>query len=62
MIDIKRVLLQCFINFFDKKTAGGAVKNENKSSKELAQKLLKPIIRKTKKRKVLIFHRQYLGC
>ena len=37
---------------FDKKTAGGAVKNENISNKELAEELHRPIIRKSKKRKV----------
>ena len=38
--------------FFDKKTSGGTVKNENISNKELAEKLHKPIIRKFKKRTV----------
>ena len=45
---------------FDKKTSGGAttraiksaIKNENISNKELAEKLRKPIIKKFKKRKV----------
>ena len=39
-------------NFFDKKTSGGAIKNENMSNKELAEELRKRIIRKFKKRKV----------
>ena len=39
-------------NFFDKKTSGGTVKNENISNKELAEELQKPIIRKFEKRKV----------
>ena len=39
-------------NFFDKKTSGGSIKNENISSKVLAEELHKPIIRKLKKRKV----------
>ena len=38
--------------FFDKKTFGGTVENEIKSNNELAEKLLKPIIRKFEKRKV----------
>ena len=38
--------------FFDKTTSGGAVKNKNISNKELAGELFKPIIRKSKKRKV----------
>ena len=38
--------------FFDKKTSGSGIKNENMSNKELANKLYKPIIRKSNKRKV----------
>ena len=38
--------------FFDKKTSGGPIKNENMSNKELAEELHKSIIRKFKKRKV----------
>ena len=38
--------------FFDKKTSSGTVKNENISNKELAEELLKSIIKKLKKRKV----------
>ena len=38
--------------FFDKKTSGGTVKNENVSNKELAEELHKPIIRKLNKRKL----------
>ena len=37
--------------FFDKKTAGGAVKNETIQNKELAEELHKPIIKKLKKEK-----------
>ena len=49
--------------FFDEKTAGGAVKNETILNKELAEWLHKPITRKLKKRKsILTFYRQYLGC
>ena len=35
-----------FYKIFDRKTAGGAVKNDNMSNKELAEELHKPIIRK----------------
>ena len=38
--------------FFNKKTSGGTVKNENISNKELAEELRKPIIKKFKKRKI----------
>ena len=36
---------------FDKKAPGSGIKNENISSKELAEELHKPVIRKFKKRK-----------
>ena len=49
---IKEVLLQWFITFFDKKTSGSGIKNENISKNELAEELHKPIIRKFKKTKV----------
>ena len=38
--------------FFDKRTSGGTIKNENISNKELTEELHKPITRKFKKRKV----------
>ena len=38
--------------FFDKKTSGLGIKNENISKKELAEELHKQIIKKFKKRKV----------
>ena len=38
--------------FFDKKTSGSCIKNENISNKELAEELDKPIIKKFKKRKL----------
>ena len=38
--------------FFDKKTSGSGIKNENISNKELAEELHKPIIKKFYKRKV----------
>ena len=52
MMDIKEVLLQWYIIFFDKKTASsGAIKSEIMSNQELAEKIHKPITRKFKKRK-----------
>ena len=41
--------------FFDKKTSGETVKNENISSKELAEELDKPVIRNFKKKEVHSF-------
>ena len=41
--------------FFYKKSSGGAVKNENTSNKESAEKLRKPIIRIYEKIKVHSF-------
>ena len=49
--DVNVDLLEWFINFL-KKTFGGTVKNEIMSNKGLAEELEKPIIRKSKKRKV----------
>ena len=51
-----------FYSFFDKKTSGGAIKNEIMSNKELAEELHKPIIIKFEKKSTIIFYRQYLGC
>ena len=51
-MDIKGVLLPCFINVLIKKTSGGVIKNEVISNKELAKELHKSIIRKFEKRKV----------
>ena len=44
--------------FFDKKSSGGTVKNENISNKELAEELHKPNF---KKEKYNDLYRQYLG-
>ena len=38
--------------FFDKKTSGSSIKNENVLNKKLAKELHKPIIRTFNKRKV----------
>ena len=45
-------LASMLYKFFEKKSSGGAIKNEIMSDKELAEKLHKPIIRKFEKRKV----------
>ena len=45
-MDIKEVLLQLFINFFDKKSLGGAIKSETMANQGLGEELHKPIIRK----------------
>ena len=69
MMDIKKVLLQCFITSLIKKTfamranklAGSGIKSKNSSNKELAEELHKPIIRKSKKKKsTLTFYRHIL--
>ena len=51
MMDIKQVLVQWFISFFNKNLSGGAVKNEIKPSQQLAAELQKPIVTKFEKRK-----------
>ena len=51
MMDIKEVLSMVY-NFFDKRTSGSSIKNENISDKESSRELHKPIIRKFNKRKV----------
>ena len=38
--------------FFDKKTSGSSIKNENMSDQQLAEEFHQPIIKKLKKRKV----------
>ena len=38
--------------FFEKKTSGSGINNENMSDQQLAEELHKPIIKKFKKRKV----------
>ena len=47
----KRKLASMVYKFFNKKTSGGAVKNEIISYKKLANELHKPIIRKFEKKK-----------
>ena len=48
----QRALASMVYKFFDKKTSGSGIKNENISNKELAEDLHKPIIRKFNKRNV----------
>ena len=48
----QRGLASMVDKFFDKKTSGSGIKNENISNKELAEDLHKPIIRKFNKRNV----------
>ena len=48
----QRGLASIVYKFFDKKTSGSSIKNENISPKELAEELHKPNIRKFNKRKV----------
>ena len=47
----ERGLASMVYKFFDKKTSGSGIKNENISNKELAEELHKPIIRNFKKEK-----------
>ena len=48
----QRGLASMVYKFFDKKTSGSGIKNENMSDQQLVEELHKPIIRKFKKRKV----------
>ena len=48
----QRGLASMVYKYFDKKTSGSGIKNENISNKELAEELHKPIIRKFNKIKV----------
>ena len=48
----QRGLASMIYKFFDKKASGGTAKDEIMSSKELAEELHKPVIKKFEKRKV----------
>ena len=48
----QRGLASMVYKFFDKKTSGSGIKNENTSDQQLVEALRKPIIKKFKKRKV----------
>ena len=57
----QRGLASMVYKFFDKKSKGSGIINE--PNYQLANELHKPIIRKFKKKKsLLIFKREYLGC
>ena len=51
-MNINVELFQWFLNFFDEKTSGGAIKKKIMQNEELPKKLHKPIIRKIDKRKI----------
>ena len=62
-IDIKEVLYQSFMNFFDQKSSGSDFRSKIMSNQELAEELHKPIISKFQKRKVYSsFKVNILGC
>ena len=50
--EYRRGLTSMIYNFFDKKTSGNGIKNDNISNEKLADELHKLIIRKFNKRKV----------
>ena len=58
----QRGLASMVYKFFDKNTSGSGIKNENILSKELAEELHKPIIRKFNKRKVKSSFINNIGC
>ena len=49
--EYQRGLASMVYNFFNKKTSGSGINNENISNKELSEELQKPIIRKFNKKK-----------
>ena len=51
-----------FYKFFDRKSSGSGIKIENMSDQQLAEESQKLSVRNFKKKKALIFYRQYLGC
>ena len=51
----QRGLASMVYKFFDKKPSGSGANNESKRNEHLAEKLLKPIIKKLKKKKSLFF-------
>ena len=55
MLDINVTFASMAHNFFDKKTCGSGIKNENISNKELAEE-------NSRKEITFNFYRQYLGC
>ena len=64
MIDIKQVLLLCFINFLIKKSTSLACKSTKVAmlqSEQLAEELHKPIIKKFKKEEFILLLRTVFG-
>ena len=58
----QRRLASMVYKFFDKKTSGSSIKNENIPNKKLAAELYKPITRKfNKKKSTFTLNTQYLG-
>ena len=57
----QRGLASMVYKYFDKKSSGSGIKNENTTDKQLAEELYKSIIRKFKE-STFNFYRQYLGC
>ena len=53
-MDIKEDQLQWYINFFDKKSQGSGLTNNNKENIQLVDELHKPIIRKFKKENCIL--------
>ena len=62
IMDIKDVLFQLFIIFFDKKPSGRSVKIETVTNQEIAAESHKPIIRKLEKRKVYSSFKDNIGA
>ena len=58
----ERGLASMVYKFFNNKTSGETVKNENISNKELGGEIDKPITVKFGKKSAFTFHRKYLGC
>ena len=48
--------------FFDKKSSGSGIKNENMSDQQLAEELYKQLLENLIKGKYTHLYRQYLGC
>ena len=59
----QRGLPSMVYKFFDKKSSGSGIKNENISNKEFGKELHKPILKNVNNRKVHSpFIEKYLGC
>ena len=59
--EYQRGLVRMAYKFFDKKTSGSGIKNENIPNKEVPEELHKAIFKKnSRKKSTLTFYRQYL--